>query len=58
MRDPRTYYVGTASPHLRINAFAAPNDSGVNGPGGARAIRLTKISAAIASQKQSQKPSI
>jgi hypothetical protein len=50
-RDART-------PHQRINAFAKPNGAGVNGPGGARLINATKNSATIASQKESQKPSM
>jgi hypothetical protein len=49
---------GTDTPHRRINAFAKPNGAGVNGPGGARVISATKNSAAIASQKHSQKPSM
>jgi hypothetical protein len=35
-----------------------PNGAGVNGPGGARLINATKNSATIASQKDSQKPSM
>jgi len=42
----------------RIRARAAPNGSGVNGPGGALVIRAVKARAAIASQKHSQKPSM
>jgi hypothetical protein len=48
----------TDTPHQRINAFAKPNGAGVNGPGGARLINTTKNSATIASQKDSQKPSM
>ena len=48
----------TDSPHQRINDFAKPNGAGVNGPGGARLINATKNSATIASQKDSQKPSM
>src|SRR5215468_5174945 len=32
----RDSHYRTASPHFRITAFAAPNGSGVNGPGGRR----------------------
>jgi hypothetical protein len=49
---------GANTPHLRKTALAAPNGSGVKGPGGARVIRATSSKEAIASQKQSQKPSI
>jgi hypothetical protein len=48
----------TDTPHQRINAFAKQNGAGVNGPGGARLINATKNSATIASQKDSQKPSM
>jgi hypothetical protein len=48
----------TDTPHQRINAFAKPSGAGVNGPGGARLINATKNSATIASQKESQKPSM
>jgi len=48
----------TVTPHFRSTFFAKPNGSGVKGPGGARVIRATQNSAAIASQKHSQKPSI
>ena len=45
-------------PHRRSMFLAKPNGAGVNGPGGARVIRATQNNADIASQKQSQKPSI
>ncbi len=45
-------------PNHRHSARATPNGAGVNGPGGARVIKVTKPSAAIASQNVSQKPSI
>ena len=48
----------TVTPHFRSTFFAKPNGAGVKGPGGARVIRATKNSAAIASQKHSQNPSI
>jgi hypothetical protein len=48
----------TDTPHQRISPFAKPNGAGVNGPGGARLINATKNSATIASQKDSQKPSM
>jgi hypothetical protein len=48
----------TDTPHQRINAFAKPNGAGLNGPGGARLINATKNSATIASQKDSQNPSM
>jgi hypothetical protein len=48
----------TVTPHFRSTFFAKPNGSGVKGPGGARVIRATQNSAAIASQKHSQNPSI
>src|SRR5439155_4973743 len=40
---------GTVTPHLRNTFFAKPNGAGVKGPGGARVIRATTNSAAIAS---------
>jgi hypothetical protein len=48
----------SCTPHLLSTVLAKPNGAGVNGPGGARVINATTPSAAAASQKQSQKPSI
>ncbi len=48
----------TFTPHFRNSILAKPNGAGVNGPGGARVTSATTPSAAIATQKHSQKPSI
>jgi hypothetical protein len=45
-------------PSRRASACAAPNGAGVNGPGGALVISITKPRPATASQNVSQKPSI
>ena len=46
------------NPNRRISVRATPNGAGVNGPGGALVISITKPRAKIASQKVSQNPSI
>ena len=48
----------TDNPNRHINAFATPSGAGVSGPGGARVIGTIRASAAMASQKHSQNPSI